>query len=149
MNPPFNRILRCRICLAVALAMALAATTGLAQAPVDPIDERLQAALEQDPSTADQLAAIAAARAAWDARLNAVYRELLASLSPDAAAALRTSQRAWLAFRDAEERALDALYANTEGTLFLPLRADDGVDLLRHRVRDLEGWRDLWQLRNQ
>lgn len=132
-------ILRRSARLAVALAMALAAAPAAAQAPTDPIDARLQAALSQDPSTADQLAAIATARAAWDARLNAVYRELLASLPPEPAERLRASQRAWLAFRDAEEHALDALYADTEGTLFLPLRADDGVDLLRHRVRDLEG----------
>ncbi len=132
------------------LAVALCCITSVsAQAAEDPIDNALNAALARDLSTADQLAAIETARSGWDARLNAVYRELQSQLPEDSATRLRQSQRAWLAFRDAEHAALDALYAETEGTLFRPMQALDRVALLRHRVQELESWRTTWQLRNQ
>jgi len=127
----------------------MVASPLLAQLPEDPIDSALNAALARDLSTADQLAAIETARADWDARLNQVYRSLISQLPETSAAQLRRSQRAWLAFRDAEHAALDALYADTEGSLFRPMHALDKVALLRHRVQELESWRSTWELRSQ
>ncbi|MEJ2117081.1 MAG: DUF1311 domain-containing protein, partial [Alphaproteobacteria bacterium] len=37
----------------------------------------------------------------WDKRLNAQYKELMATLTPKAAKGLKNAQRAWIAFRNA------------------------------------------------
>lgn len=56
----------------------------------------------QSQSEMNQQAARDAAKA--DKALNQVYRELLATLDPEAAKLLKESQRAWIAYRDAEAK---------------------------------------------
>ncbi len=53
-------------------------------------------------STAGMLDCIGAEHSVWDDRLNQAYRAALSAGEPTAADALRSAQRAWIAWRDAE-----------------------------------------------
>jgi uncharacterized protein YecT (DUF1311 family) len=77
-----------------------------------------------------------------DAELNRVYQQLTGALEPDLRASLRTAQRAWIAFRDADCRSEAAEY---EGGSMQPMvlsscladRTRDRTAQLRQRARRL------------
>jgi uncharacterized protein YecT (DUF1311 family) len=108
-----------------------------------PIDLRMEQAIEQDPSTAGSVAAISKAAEQWDAELNKAYRKLKTTMKPAEWQALVEAQRAWIAFRDAQLKALDAFYANMEGTMFVPMAAHDSMELTRERALYLLAMVDL------
>lgn len=127
-------------CLAWQSAMtsaAVAATTSQDQA-----EAALTRCLARDDhaSTAGQTECEDAARDSYDRRLNAAYTALIRLLPPPAAEALRRSQRNWLAFRDSERKAREALYATRQGTMYVPMEADDETMIVRDRARQLEAY---------
>ena len=71
-----------------------------------------------------------------DARLNALYRKTLASLDETGSRKLIASERAWLAFREAEA----AYRADAErgGSLAPMVYANTETDLTRQRIRMLQ-----------
>lgn len=91
-------------------------------------------------STAGQIQCEATASSDYDRRMNTAYSTLLRKLPSKAAQQLRLSQRAWLAFRDSEAKARDALYATREGTMYVPMQASDATNVIRDRARLLEGY---------
>jgi uncharacterized protein YecT (DUF1311 family) len=74
----------------------------------------------------------------YDRRMNAAYAALLRRLQPKAAEQLRRSQRAWLAFRDSEAAARQAIYATRQGTMYVPMEADAAVTIVGDRALLLE-----------
>ena len=66
-----------------------------------------------------------------------------ATMKPAEWQALVEAQRAWIAFRDAQLKALDAFYANMEGTMFVPVAAHDALELTRERALYLLAMADL------
>jgi uncharacterized protein YecT (DUF1311 family) len=53
-------------------------------------------------------------------------------------ARLRAAQRAWLAFRSADEAARGALYETRQGTMYVPMQAADATHVVRDRALQLE-----------
>jgi uncharacterized protein YecT (DUF1311 family) len=125
----------------LALQYGMAAAAAAAPA-VDPTEAALTRCLARDDhvSTAGQAGCEEAARDAYDRRLNAAYGALTRLLPPPAVEALRRSQRSWLLFRDAEAKAREALYATRQGTMYVPMEADDEAMIVRDRARQLESY---------
>jgi uncharacterized protein YecT (DUF1311 family) len=125
--------------LAILSAASLPALAASAQA-----GDRDAAALTRclgdaaNASTAGQTDCEAAAARAYDRRMNAAYAALRHALPPAAAQQLRQSQRAWLAFRNAEAQARDAFYATRRGTMYVPMQASAATDIVRDRALQLE-----------
>jgi uncharacterized protein YecT (DUF1311 family) len=61
-------------------------------------------------------------------------------LTPAHQDALRATQRAWIAHRDFEYGLIDAVHAQTEGTLCQIFHADRRTELTRQRALDLQGY---------
>jgi uncharacterized protein YecT (DUF1311 family) len=81
----------------------------------------------------------------WDGELNAQYRLLAQKLRPGAMEALKASQRLWIKYRDAEEKAAQALgnelyEVNEGGTIWGVLTAERVMQITRARARELEGY---------
>ena len=91
-------------------------------------------------STAGQTNCEAAAAHAYDRRMNLAFATLMRKLPGPAAERLRTSQRAWLAFRDSENTARGALYETRQGTMYVPMQASDATNVIRDRALQLEGY---------
>lgn len=79
-----------------------------------------------------------------DAKLNAVYKQLLAKYKSDTTsiASLRTAQRAWVTFRDAH---LDSLYPEKDkqtayGSIYPTCACGVLADLTEARVAQLQVW---------
>jgi uncharacterized protein YecT (DUF1311 family) len=126
------------VCLMTALSPAPLLASGLK----DPTAETLDRCLN-DPakgSTSGQTECEATATDDYDHRMNAAYATLMHKLPRETAQQLRLSQRAWLAFRDAEAKARDALYETRQGTMYVPMQAADATNVIRDRALLLEGY---------
>ena len=73
-----------------------------AQEEKDPIEIQMDAAMEENGSTAGMVDAITEAQAKWESKLNATYKSLKKKMSADEFAALQQAQRAWIAYRDSK-----------------------------------------------
>lgn len=122
---------------------ALAIAISVHAAEEHPIDATLGACMEENPSTAGMIECVDDAYAAWDRELNDAYGALMKRLAPAQKEALRKSQRQWLAWRDAEFESIDALYGSLEGTMFLPMRVDERMQIVKTRALALRGYLDL------
>ncbi len=72
----------------------------------------------------------------WDARLNARYKKLMATLSPAAAEGLKEAQRAWMAYRDAYCKAVTLPHEG--GSIGVISAAYCHMDLTAHQALRLE-----------
>ena len=125
------------------LVALLAWPADLAARPsADPIRTSLARCVERESnaSTASQTECETKALRDYDRRMNLAYAALLRRLPAPAAQSLRQSQRAWITFRDAEDRARTAIYATRSGTMYVPMEAAAGTILTRDRALQLEGY---------
>jgi len=125
------------------LLTLLAWPADLAAMPsADPTGTRLARCLEREAnaSTAGQTECETKALRDYDRRMNLAYAALLRRLPASAAQSLRQSQRAWITFRDAEDRARTAIHATRSGTMYVPMEAAAGTILTRDRALQLEGY---------
>ena len=123
--------------------MALAPTLATADDTFPdqhPIEAALSACMEtpEGMSTHGMRQCIDQANSAWDGELNRIWRELMRELGPEAKQELRLAQRQWLAFRDAEYKALASAYGAMSGSMFQPMHADAVANVTRDRVRQLD-----------
>jgi uncharacterized protein YecT (DUF1311 family) len=102
-----------------------------------PIDAKVEALMDNANSTADMIGAADKGTKLWDAELNRCYGELKKKLKPGSFAALQNAQRQWLAYRDAQFKALDEFYGQFDGTMYLPMRAHAGMIVIRTRAMEL------------
>lgn len=116
-----------------------------------PIEAKLAACMEtpEGMSTHGTLRCIHQANSAWDAELNRIWGELMHELGPDAKQQLKLSQRQWLAFRDAEIKALAAAYGAMSGSMFQPMHADAMANVTRDRVRQLDSLLEAQRVNSQ
>jgi uncharacterized protein YecT (DUF1311 family) len=131
--------------LACALLSVLPARQGAyAQEPGQhPIDRSLEACLEKDPSTAGMAECIGKAYVSWDKELNRAYNELSRKLKPEARPALKAAQVEWIKYRDAEFKLIDSVYFGLEGTMYIPMRADNRVKIVKARALELNDYLQL------
>jgi uncharacterized protein YecT (DUF1311 family) len=111
-----------------------------------PIDKALDACMEKNPSTAGMIQCLNQAQTAWDKELNTQYQKLLAELDSKGKAVLRTAQRSWLVYRDAEYKSIGEIYRLTQGTMFLPMAADDRMDITRKRAKQLKEYVEVLKM---
>ena len=116
--------------LAVLFALMLSVNSSGAQSP-----RCLQAAV----STAEMRECQRVALIEVDCRLNASYRRAIAGLEPDQQEKLRRSERAWIAFRDAD---CDVFYSAQIGTRSFLQAGSCLINHSEQRIRDLASFLD-------
>ena len=102
-----------------------------------PLDAKVSALFENANSTADMMQAASKGAQLWDAEMNRCYGELKKKLKPKAFAALQAAQRQWLAYRDAQHKAIQEFYGGFDGTMYLPMSADAAMQVVRRRALEL------------
>jgi len=122
--------------------LLLLAAGSATAAETNPIDSRLQACLAapEGESTMGMVDCISAASDSYDKRLNQVYVQALAALDPASKDKLRNAQRAWLAFRKAEEAVYGGSWRSDRGTIMRVVLAQVALSALKERVEELEAY---------
>lgn len=81
---------------------------------------------------------------AADKKLNAIYQQVLArhEIEPTVTAKIKTSQRAWLAFRDAQLEAIYPASAKRQeyGSVYPMCSCSESTALINQRIEQLSGW---------
>lgn len=112
----------------------------------DQIDAALTECMNEDYSTHGMLRCINTAIEAYDSEMNKVYNLLLGKLNEKDRELVRESQRAWINFRDKDIKSIEAIYANFDGTMYLPMQAIDRMELTKHRVQELKSYHALFEM---
>ena len=130
--------------LHILLLLLIVPSVALAQeASTHPIDKAFDACTEKDPSTGGMVMCIDTAYKKWDQELNKNYRALMAQLNPAGKQALKTAQLGWVAYRDKEFKLIDSIYDTLEGSMYVPMRYDQKMQIVRHRALALATYKDL------
>ena len=122
----------------------LLATAVSAQEPAQhPIDKALEACIDKNGSTAGMVECTDKAYAAWDKELNKNYGELMRALKPAQKEALRLTQLEWIKYRDVNFKFIDSVYDTMDGTMYIPMRIDSRMEVVKKRALELKGFVDL------
>ena len=110
-----------------------------------PIDKALDACIEKNGSTAGMVECTDKAYAAWDKELNKNYGELMRALKPAPKEVLRAAQLEWIKYRDMDFKFIDSVYDTMQGTMYIPMRIDARMEVVKKRALELKGFLDLVQ----
>jgi len=107
------------------------------------IDQEFEACLAANQTTAGMTNCTNEALVKWDSELNAVYSELRTHLDENGKASLLSAQRAWIAYKELEIKNISAIYASFEGTMYIPMRAQEILEITKSRTLELQGYLSL------
>ncbi len=125
------------------------ALPSFAQKDLHPIDKFLEDCMEKDMSTAGMVKCINEAYDKWDSELNRIYKLLMKNLGEKYSAPLKSAQLEWIAFRDKEFLLIDEIYSRLEGTMYIPMRASDRMEIVKKRVFELEAYMELLNINDK
>jgi uncharacterized protein YecT (DUF1311 family) len=132
--------------LLTGLCGLLSETQGAFAAGKHPIDIALDACLEKNSTTVGINECLSSAYKAWDRELNAAYKDIIATLSPEAKAALKTAQRNWITYKDAQLKYFDTIFGTMDGTIWPSVERNYSIDLLRKRAIQLRCYAKMTNL---
>jgi uncharacterized protein YecT (DUF1311 family) len=141
MKKPFAVLVLWLACFSYSLANPSGSVTQ--DQPPHPIDKALEACIDKNGSTAGMVQCTDTAYAAWDKELNKNYGELMRSLKPPQKEALRLAQLEWIRYRDLDFKLIDSLYDTMQGTMYIPMRIDARMEVVKKRALELKGFLDL------
>jgi len=108
-----------------------------------PTDKFLEDCIAKNDTTAGMADCISRAYDLWDAELNKNYKQLKTALNPDQKKKLGAAQSAWIKYRDKEFKLTDSVYSSLEGTMYVPMRLDERLEIVRKRAITLGEYSDL------
>lgn len=131
--------------MALLSVLLLANVSGAQEQVQHPIDKALEACIDKNGSTAGMVECTDKAYAAWDKELNKNYGDLMRGLKPKQKEPLRLAQLEWIKYRDLEFKLIESIYDTVEGTMYIPMRIDARMEVIKKRALELKGYLDLAQ----
>jgi uncharacterized protein YecT (DUF1311 family) len=126
----------------VFLLYLLVPTIVSAQEPrKHPIDAALDMCTDKDPGGMVRCTDIAYKK--WDQELNKNYRTLMSKLKPAGKQLLKSAQLSWIAHRDNEFKLIDSIYDDIQGTMYIPMRIDEKMQIVKQRALALASHIDI------
>lgn len=127
-------------CLATTLLSAMPAYAAQ-KTETDMIDVAYSACMDKsDGVTVNMLDCSGAAINKMDKRMNQLYKKLMAKLPKPKQELLKSSQKKWLTWRNAEQDLSYALDPNEGGTLQSVSANGFAYEMLKRRVQEFEGY---------
>jgi uncharacterized protein YecT (DUF1311 family) len=112
------------------------ASQSFAAPSTDPIDAAHQACVDANTETGTTLGCLTDVEAKWDAELNKVYQELLATMPKPRQNKLRKAQRVWLKQRDRKFAKLQQENQD-QGSMGQIESSEGQIDVVKKRVLEL------------
>lgn len=108
-----------------------------------PIDLYLDSCMEKDMSTAGIVKCMEEATKMWDAELNKYFKLLIKELDEESVYILKSAETEWLVFRDKEFQNIDNIYSKLKGTMFIPMKYDTRLDIVRTRALRIKDYYEI------
>ena len=102
-----------------------------------PIDKAYDTCTEKNPTTGGLVECAETAYKKWDLELNKNYQALMRRLKPAGKQLLKASQLSWITHRDNEFKLIDSLYDDLQGTMYIPMRYDEKMQVVKRRAMAL------------
>ncbi|ASL43236.1 hypothetical protein bAD24_I07090 [Burkholderia sp. AD24] len=127
------------VTLFVALLGVVPSPAHAEVAAADPIDASMRACLARSDmsSTTGQVQCMDNARIGWKSALDNAWQQLQPKLPVARRKQWEKSQASWLASRDAEKQLLAAVFATTQGSMYILAEADMQLQPVRDRAQAL------------
>lgn len=126
------------------LVLVLLPAIASAQEPrKHPIDAALEICTEKEPHTAGMVRCTDIAYKKWDQELNKNYQTLMSKLSPADKLLLKSAQLSWITYRDREFKLIDSIYDKIQGTMYIPMRIDEKMQIVKQRALALASHIDM------
>lgn len=119
------------------LLLLTSGTAGAAGILRQDLDVQLKNCQQAAVNTLDNLHCYEVANKAWDSELNKQYKLLLAGQSPEAQAALKNAQRAWIGYRDSYFQGMNRFYQQQQGTIWGLVASESKLNVVKEKARDL------------
>jgi uncharacterized protein YecT (DUF1311 family) len=108
-----------------------------------PIDAALDICTEKEPHTAGMVRCTDIAYKKWDQELNKNYQTLMSKLKPADKLLLKSAQLSWITYRDNEFKLIDSIYDKIQGTMYIPMRIDEKMQIVKQRALALASHVDM------
>lgn len=125
------------------LSLFLPIIVSAQETPKHPIDKALDICIEKDPSTAGMVSCTDRAYKKWDQELNKNYRTLMSKLKPAGKSLLKSGQLTWIRYRDNEFKLIDSIYDDIQGTMYIPMRVAEKMEIVKQRALALGSHVDM------
>ena len=133
-----------RVRYSLLLLLVLLPAIASAQEPQKhPIDAALDVCTEKEPHTAGMVRCTDVAYKKWDQELNKNYRSLMSKLKPADKQLLKSAQLSWIAYRDNEFKLIDSIYDKIQGTMYIPMRTVEKMQIVKQRALALASHIDM------
>lgn len=123
--------------------LSLLAFNAVAKEQPNAIDVTTTRCVETNPSTAGMVDCYTRAEQEWDDELNRIYKALQRALPSKAQDALKVAQREWVLQRDKEFELINAIHAQMDGTMWIPVMLEKRVNVVKMRVVALQDYLSL------
>lgn len=109
---------------------------------INPIDASLGECLakKENSTTAGMNTCVHEANALWEQETISIYRKLANHLTGEPKRNLELSQKAWIAFRDAESKAAESIFSNVQGTMYTNIQAIGNLNITKARALALNSY---------
>ncbi|MDM8524507.1 DUF1311 domain-containing protein [Desulfococcaceae bacterium HSG8] len=107
------------------------------------IDKILKECSDKAVRTTDVIICTDNASELWDARLNKIYNQLRAVLTPNQKNALKSAQLEWISYRDSEFELIDSILPSSQGQKHALAGAQRRMEIIRNRSLELEAYLNL------
>lgn len=125
------------------LLVLLPSTASAQETRKHPIDAALDVCTEKEPHTAGMVRCTDVAYKKWDQELNKNYQTLTRKLKPADKQLLKSAQLSWIAYRDNEFKLIDSIYDKIQGTMYIPMRIDEKMQIVKQRALALASHIDM------
>jgi uncharacterized protein YecT (DUF1311 family) len=127
--------------LLLLLLLAFAASSSIA-GDIISIDKSLTDCLskKENTSTSNMNKCIYKANDSLEQEMLNLYQSLARHLTGQAKIDLEASQKAWLAYRDAEQRSIASIFDNVQGSMYANIRAMDNMNITKNRATALNSY---------
>ena len=125
------------------LIILIPATVYSQETNVHPIDKSMENCIDKNASTAGTVKCTDIAYRMWDKELNKNYQTVMSKLKPADKQTLKTAQLEWLKYRDTEFKLVDTIYDQLQGTMYIPMRLGQKMEIVKRRSQALATYLDL------
>jgi len=116
------------------LSLLLPTIVSAQEPPKHPLDVALEVCTEKDPSTAGMVRCTEIAYKKWDQELNKNYQTLISKLKGADKLLLKSAQLSWITYRDNEFKLIESIYDKIQGTMYIPMRIDERMQIVKQRA---------------
>ena len=101
------------------------------------LDSQLEKCIEKNATTIGMTQCVEQFHKKWDIELDVKLKELTKLLTKDQLKSFNDAHQKWVHYKNSEFKSIDSIYNTIDGTMYLPMRASEKMELVRDRANKI------------